>query len=182
MNLADSCLPLLNSHLGQLYFDPALGSPFPFAVYILAFILPAVVTEAILPKVIHADTTTSATVVSAVQKEKMAVWGSKLIKMRQKQLGQKQVKGIQETKLYDDYSWSICQNKSGLCTMFPFICCSFQKKPCNKGRKEASVCSEASPTADTQETKTTGCTTEHDLCISMQEPGLRGEKWSLFPL
>lgn len=66
MNLADSCLPLLNSHLGQLYFDPALGSPFPFAVYILAFILPAVVTEAILPKVIHADTTTSATVVSVL--------------------------------------------------------------------------------------------------------------------
>lgn len=94
INLADPCLPLLNKHWRQMSSQPVLGPPFPYAVYLPAPILTAVVIQATLSKVSHADTTTSAVVGSAVQKDKLAFWESKLTKMWQKQLRHRQMKGI----------------------------------------------------------------------------------------
>lgn len=91
------------------------------------------------------------------------------------------LKLFQVTNLPPDYPWNTCQKETGLCTIFPFICFSFQRKTCYKGREEATECFYTS-SVDIQQTKTTGCPTEHTLCISIQEPGLRGEQWCTFPL
>lgn len=70
LHLTDACLPLLHDHLGQMSSQAVLGPSFTYTVYTPTPILKAVVIQAILPKVGHADTDASAVVVSRFGKRK----------------------------------------------------------------------------------------------------------------